>query len=103
MASLIESRGGVPHVVVPMWVDLYNYATLAEFTGVGIYATRGTAPDWSVEGLSSAFLAVVKGPNSAAMRQRAQSIAERMRKEPGSHQAAKAIAGLATHKLSSEG
>ncbi|KAK6834996.1 hypothetical protein PG987_009690 [Apiospora arundinis] len=27
--------GGVPHVVVPMWVDLYNYAMLAEMTGVG--------------------------------------------------------------------
>ncbi|KAK8135475.1 hypothetical protein PG984_003415 [Apiospora sp. TS-2023a] len=90
--------GGVPQVVLPMWVDLYNYATLAEFTGVGVYATRGTAPDWSVEGLSSAFLAVVNGPNSAGMRERARSVAERMRKDPGSHQAAKAIAELATHK-----
>ncbi|KAK8047830.1 glycosyltransferase family 1 [Apiospora saccharicola] len=90
--------GGVPHVVVPMWVDLYNYATLAEFTGVGVYATRGTAPDWSVEGLSSAFLAVLTGPNSAGMRERARAVAERMRRDPGSHQAAKAIAELATHK-----
>ncbi|KAK8041424.1 hypothetical protein PG994_014431 [Apiospora phragmitis] len=91
--------GGVPHVVVPMWVDLYNYAMLAELTGVGIYATRGTAPHWSVEGLSKAFLGVVNGPKSASMREKAQHIAQLMRKEPGSHQAAKAIAELAAQGL----
>ncbi|KAK8066917.1 hypothetical protein PG997_013664 [Apiospora hydei] len=90
--------GGVPHVVLPMWVDLYNYATLAEVTGVGIYATRGTAPHWTVENLSNAFLGVLDGPDSASMRANSRHIAQLMRKEPGSHQTARVIADLAAHK-----
>lgn len=81
-----------------MWVDLYNYAMLAELTGVGIYATRGTAPEWSVQGLSKAFLDVVDGPHSAEMREKAQSIGRLIRREPGSHQAAAVIACLAAQK-----
>ncbi|KAK8030465.1 UDP-glucoronosyl and UDP-glucosyl transferase [Apiospora arundinis] len=90
--------GGVPHVVVTMWVDLYNYAMLAEMTGVGVYATRGTAPRWTVAGLTNAFLAVVDGPRTEKMQQRAQDIAQLMQKEPGSHKAAKLIAGMATQE-----
>ncbi|KAJ5238399.1 hypothetical protein N7468_003018 [Penicillium chermesinum] len=56
---------GVPQVIVPMWTDLFNHAQRVEDIGVGIYATRGTAPEWTVNGLSNAFLKALDGERRA--------------------------------------
>ena len=33
-------RAGVPQVVLPMWYDTYDYATRAEYLGIGVYGNR---------------------------------------------------------------
>ncbi|KAF5667262.1 2-hydroxyacylsphingosine 1-beta-galactosyltransferase [Fusarium heterosporum] len=38
---------GVPHVILPLWADLYNYAALAEMSGVGVWACKDTTPEWT--------------------------------------------------------
>ncbi|KAI0410029.1 hypothetical protein F4802DRAFT_543079 [Xylaria palmicola] len=87
---------GLPQVVIPMWLDCYNYAQLAEDVGVGVYATRATAPDWTVEGLRDSFLRVLgDSEEGRRMREKAGELGEIARKKPGRYVAAKEIARLA--------
>jgi UDP:flavonoid glycosyltransferase YjiC (YdhE family) len=75
-----------------MWLDLYNYAQMAEDIGVGVYATRGIAPEWSVARLRESFLRVVGGgQDSLRMKERAKELGELARKEPGRSVAAREI------------
>ncbi|KAJ3578718.1 hypothetical protein NPX13_g1845 [Xylaria arbuscula] len=87
---------GVPQVIMPMWLDLYNYAQLVEDIGVGVYATRGTAPDWTLDGLRDSFLKVVDGgEDSIRMREKAKELGKLAQEEPGRLIAAKEVARLA--------
>ncbi|KAH8163600.1 hypothetical protein CIB48_g4642 [Xylaria polymorpha] len=88
---------GIPQVVIPMWLDCYNYAQLAEDVGVGVYATRATAPDWSVEGLRDSLLRVLdEREEGRQLRSKAKYLGEIARKEPGRYVAAREIARLAS-------
>jgi UDP:flavonoid glycosyltransferase YjiC (YdhE family) len=84
-------------VVLPLWVDLYNYAALAEGLGVGLWASRRTAPGWTVEELSSALLTILSedDPAGASMRAKARALGERARVRPGRDHAADIVAELA--------
>ncbi|GAP92129.1 putative udp-glucoronosyl and udp-glucosyl transferase family protein [Rosellinia necatrix] len=87
---------GVPQVVIPMWLDCYNYAQLAEDVGVGVYATRDTAPYWTVAGLLDSFLRVLDGgPEARRMADKAAALGDVARREPGRYVAAREIARLA--------
>lgn len=65
---------GVPQIVLPLWVDLYNYAQLAEHIGVGVWGCRETSPEWTPECLTDAIVNVASGPNSEAFRAKAKEI-----------------------------
>ena len=81
-----------------MWVDLYNYAALAETIGVGVWACRETSPGWTVDGLRDAFMGVAVGEAGAELREKARILGEEVRaREPGRDVAAKEIAKLAYH------
>lgn len=83
-----------------MWLDCYNYAQLAEDIGVGVYATRGTAPGWTVEGLRDNMLRVVDGKGEGRrMAEKAKALGEMARKAPGRYVAAREIARLAEFGL----
>ncbi|KAI0107761.1 hypothetical protein GGR51DRAFT_514983 [Nemania sp. FL0031] len=87
---------GIPQVVIPMWLDCYNYAALAEDVGVGVYATRDTAPNWTVENLRDSFLRVVDGGDEGLrMAEKAKGLGELAREDPGRYMAAREIARLA--------
>ena len=82
--------------MLPLWVDLYEFAVLAEYLGVGIYASKQTAPEWTVEELSSASLRVLDGgPDAVAMAAKAQELGMIAKKEEGRNCAAREIAKLA--------
>ncbi|KAK8079384.1 hypothetical protein PG997_007202 [Apiospora hydei] len=83
---------GVPQVVLPLWADLYNYAALVETSGIGIYGSRGTAPNWTVEGLTNAFLTVVDDEKAAGMREKSQKLSQKAKERPGRVVAAAEIA-----------
>ncbi|KAI0467156.1 hypothetical protein F4859DRAFT_277906 [Xylaria cf. heliscus] len=88
---------GIPQVVIPMWLDCYNYAQLAEDVGVGVYATRATAPDWTVEGLRDSLLRVLDDREEGLqLRSKAKYLGEIARKDPGRYVAAREIARLAS-------
>jgi hypothetical protein len=70
---------------------------MAEDIGVGVYATRGTAPEWTVDGLRESFLRVVDGrEDGLRMREKAKELGEMARKEPGRYVAAREIVRLAS-------
>ncbi|OBR09486.1 UDP-glucoronosyl and UDP-glucosyl transferase [Colletotrichum higginsianum IMI 349063] len=87
---------GVPQVIVPMWLDLYNIAQVAESSGVGVYATRGTAPEWTVDGLLEPLLKVVgDGEDGLEIRAKAATVGRKAREDPGRYAAAGRVASLA--------
>jgi UDP:flavonoid glycosyltransferase YjiC (YdhE family) len=87
---------GVPQVVLPMWVDLYDYAVRAEWLGVGVYGNNGTAPEWTAEGLVSAFLRVLGDDDGARrLRERARALGEVFKGRPGAVCSAEELARLA--------
>ncbi|CAH0025263.1 unnamed protein product [Clonostachys rhizophaga] len=88
---------GVPHVVLPLWADLYNFAAIAENVGIGIWACKDTSPNWTAEGISGAILKAAAGEGSdVALRQKSKSLGDKLRAgEQGRDIAAREIAKLA--------
>jgi UDP:flavonoid glycosyltransferase YjiC (YdhE family) len=84
---------GVPQVVLPLWADLYNYAQLAEQTGVGVWACRATSPEWTPECIRDDILKVAL---NETLRTKAREIsAEAGKNGPGRDISAGIIAQLA--------
>ena len=79
-----------------MWYDLYDFATWAEYHGLGVWGCRDTSPDWTVEGLTDALLRVLDdGEAGIAMREKAARLGEEARANPGREAAARLVAELA--------
>jgi hypothetical protein len=67
---------GVPHVVCPVWLDTYDFATRVEHLGIGLWASRGCAPDVDSIGLRRALDKVISGVGAEQMRKKARSLAK---------------------------
>ncbi|KAH7027263.1 uncharacterized protein B0I36DRAFT_326774 [Microdochium trichocladiopsis] len=93
---------GIPHVVLPMWADLYDYATLVEYLDIGLWGCPETSPVWEVECLSSAFVEVLSGRGNetssrgSIRRANAARFGEQAKKQVGRDVAAQEIARLAS-------
>jgi hypothetical protein len=94
---LFTNRAGVPHVILPAWLDHYNFARTADQSGIGIYACQKTVPAWTKECLIDAFRrATDGGPLSHGLAEKAKEIRARAMKDGhGRDVAAARIAGLA--------
>jgi hypothetical protein len=90
---------GIPHMILPLWFDLYNIANTAEYIGVGIWAGREIAPEWAVDSLVDGFRSSLEGPKSLLMREKAKELGRVAKAYGGSHAAAAEIARLATYTL----
>ncbi|KAJ2965287.1 hypothetical protein NQ176_g10688 [Zarea fungicola] len=89
-------EAGVPTVVLPMWVDLYNFARLTEQIGVGLWACQDTSPHYDEDCLGAAIMRVSDGgPESAAMRAKVKELSRRVKLNPGRDIAADVVAKLA--------
>ncbi|KAH7242617.1 hypothetical protein BKA59DRAFT_557471 [Fusarium tricinctum] len=83
---------GVPQIILPKWFDLYNYAATAEYVGVGIWPTKTTAPNWTVEALSSALVGAI---SNEALKETAQKLGQVARQYEGRLLAAREVAAIA--------
>ncbi|KAI0545627.1 family 1 glycosyltransferase [Xylaria curta] len=83
---------GVPQVVLPLWYDLYNYARLVEFLGVGIWPGKDIAPAWDAVTLSRGILS---GLDDSELSCNAKRIADASRRYGGRVAAAAVISGMA--------
>ncbi|KAH8881836.1 UDP-Glycosyltransferase/glycogen phosphorylase [Thozetella sp. PMI_491] len=86
---------GVPQVVLPLWLDLYNFAQLVEQIGVGVWGCRESSPSWTPECLSEAIIRVVASNESSTFRENAQKLGKVAQNKPGREVAAQVIAKLA--------
>ncbi|KAK7921533.1 hypothetical protein PG985_009555 [Apiospora marii] len=67
---------GVPHVVCPVWLDTYDFATRVEHLGIGVCGNRGHAPEVDSAGLEQALEEVGFGAGVAERREKARGLAE---------------------------
>lgn len=83
--------------MLPLWVDLYNFAALVETLGVGVWGCKPSSPEWTAECLSKAILKTVDGSQeSLTMREKAKQLGDKINlREKGRDVAAKEIAKLA--------
>ena len=84
MISEVPSHGsaGVLQIILPQWLDLYEYAVRTEWLGHGIYANKGHPARIDAFQLSDAFVRVL-GEDGLLMRDRASEIAEACRRGGG--------------------
>ncbi|GAB1204834.1 hypothetical protein APSETT445_003497 [Aspergillus pseudonomiae] len=76
-------RAGVPQVILPVWLDTYDFAMRAEWLGIGIWASRKTAPVVNGPELGQALIRVLAGAASESMRHRAKTIAAELGPKDG--------------------
>ncbi|KAI8954681.1 hypothetical protein F4801DRAFT_532616 [Xylaria longipes] len=102
---------GIPHVILAMWYDTFDYATRIEYLGIGVYGNRAAGRNCVVNNenyqaplmvdgqeFGDALLKVVgrvKGDRNAdAMREKAAQLGEVCRKSGGRTEAARIITDL---------
>ena len=59
-----------------MWADMYNFARIAEYLGIGIWAGQDIAPTWEAGRLSRAIMEALDGPTSESMKKKAKDLAQ---------------------------
>ncbi|OBT64999.1 hypothetical protein VE03_05701 [Pseudogymnoascus sp. 23342-1-I1] len=75
---------GKPHIVLPMWVDLYDFATRVEYLGIGLWPNKKSAPYWNATELGAAMVEIVEdGEVSREMRRKTKELGELCRKNQG--------------------
>jgi UDP:flavonoid glycosyltransferase YjiC (YdhE family) len=75
---LILFSAGIPQVVLPVWMDTFDFARRAELLGIGRWGNRVSAKnkgDWGRE-LGLVLIDVILGPRSAQMRDKARDLAK---------------------------
>lgn len=71
-----RDSAGVPQVVLPVWVDCFDFANRAEMLGIGLWGNKSTIPMNSAAELGPALTEVLLGDKSDHMRNRARDLAE---------------------------
>ena len=61
------NRSGVPHIVLPVWYDTYDYAQRAEFLNIGIFGSKTSAPGVHAEEFGRALM-LVTGDSEEAVK-----------------------------------
>ena len=51
-------RSGIPHIVLPVWCDTYDYARRAEFLDIGIFGSKTSAPGVRAEEFGRALVRI---------------------------------------------
>lgn len=59
-------RSGLPHVVLPVWFDTYDYAARVEYLGIGIYGSKTSAPNVRAAELGPALVRITADSDEAA-------------------------------------
>ncbi|KAF5373765.1 hypothetical protein D9758_000857 [Tetrapyrgos nigripes] len=82
---------GVPHVILPVWYDTYDYARRAEYLGIGLFGSVNSAPGADAEEFGRALIRVIGDGSFAA---KAQALAQSCGNGVGRKLAADKILGF---------
>lgn len=70
------SRAGIPQVILPLWLDTYDYAVQADWLGVGVWGNRENAPLVHEDELTDAVLKVISdNEEGRSIRRKAREVA----------------------------
>ncbi|KAH8645719.1 glycosyltransferase family 1 protein [Xylariales sp. PMI_506] len=61
---------GVPQVILPQWIDTYDFAYRVEYLGIGVWGSHKAAPKWSADELGQALVEAVVSEKAAEMKAR---------------------------------
>ncbi|KAJ2996360.1 hypothetical protein NUW58_g990 [Xylaria curta] len=86
---------GIPQVILPQWLDLYGFARLSEYIGVGVWGCPETSPTWTSQCLYEAILRVARSNESQGFQDKAKEFGRLAQADPGRYIAAREIARLA--------
>ncbi|KAK2609868.1 hypothetical protein N8I77_003343 [Diaporthe amygdali] len=78
---------GVPQVLVPGWIDCYDFGNRVELNGVGVWANKGAAPRWERVELGSALKRVLVSEREA-FREKARIVGAKHPENAGREKAA---------------
>ena len=78
---------GVPQVLVPGWIDCYDFGNRVELNGVGVWANKGAAPRWERVELGDALKRVLLSEREG-FRERARVLGQRHPEHAGRDKAA---------------
>jgi len=92
--ELTADSAGVPQVVLPVWIDTYDFAIRVEYLGIGVWGNRVAAPYAEGAELGGALVQVVDGSDSAAMLAKARQIAVPFQERPGRHVAYEKVVAI---------
>lgn len=70
-------------MVLPVWIDCFDFANRAELLGIGVWGNKSSVPLNSSKELGPALLEVVLGSRADSMRFRAKDLAEICHEEGG--------------------
>jgi hypothetical protein len=82
---------GKPQVIVPAWMDCFDFANRVELLGNGIWANKTKIMRIVPQELGDALVEVLMGPSAEKMRAKAEELAKLSNKVPGREAAAKTI------------
>lgn len=92
--SFLEAvAAGVPQVVLPVWIDCFDYANRAELLGIGLWGNRTARPRCVASELAPVLVRAVFGGGAGEMRRRAGELARVCARDPGRMVAARSIFG----------
>ncbi|KIP07363.1 glycosyltransferase family 1 protein [Phlebiopsis gigantea 11061_1 CR5-6] len=86
---------GVPQIILPQWLDLYDYAVRVEWLGHGIYANKGRPAKFHAGQLADAFVRILSDTEGRAIKERALEVAAACRRGGGVHRVAKTLLNTA--------
>ncbi|PSR78623.1 hypothetical protein PHLCEN_2v7370 [Hermanssonia centrifuga] len=90
------SNAGVPQILLPQWLDLYEYAVRTEWLGHGIYANKGHPAEIVADQLADAFLRVLSDDEGKILKAKSLEIAEACRRGGGVQTVARTLLAAAT-------
>ncbi|RDL35832.1 uncharacterized protein BP5553_06444 [Venustampulla echinocandica] len=67
---------GVPQVVLPQWLDTYDFSYKAEYHRIGVWGSKHSAPKWTAMELGAALSNAIVGDPGVAMKRAAQELAD---------------------------
>lgn len=81
--TILHNSAGKPHVVLPCWMDTFDFANRAELAGIGLWGNRRSAPSWKADELGPILRKAIIGLKASSLQQRAQAMAQRCRNQGG--------------------
>lgn len=82
---------GLPQVILPGWLDCYDFGNRAELNGYGIRANKTAAPRWTRQEFGAALREVIVSERAATFARNAKKLAARHLAAAGRDKAARLI------------